>query len=150
MNGPQLEPGRFCYIVTEDERTEDGGYVPSVVVEGDPHRYPLRGNGPYASPWVWGKTMAEATEVCRHANTEKLGLTADRVAEIVASSLRASFGTPEGVEVIVEGEDGFPRLIHVKPNDDDATAITRAEKFYGVGIRRVLRREVPLPKGGAS
>ncbi|KKL65237.1 hypothetical protein LCGC14_2156990 [marine sediment metagenome] len=88
----QLEPGHYCYYVPEQDPTEHGGYVPSLVIEDESGHYPMLGNGECAQPWVWGKTIEEARAVADNRNTQKLGLSPERVAQIIASSM----ATPAG------------------------------------------------------
>ena len=88
-----MDKPRFCYFIphVQDENVKlYGGYVPSAVFEDESGHYPMLGNGPCASPWVWGKTYQEAEEVCKKAN-ERLGLSETEVAVIVASSMRGRF-----------------------------------------------------------
>jgi hypothetical protein len=87
---PDLQPGKFCYYVdpTQDTRVY-GGYVPSVVIEGESGHYPMLGQGEYAAPWVWGTDLKLANQ-CAIEKNHDLGLTEERVAQIIASSMQAS------------------------------------------------------------
>lgn len=62
-----------------------GGYIPALIVEGQPGYTPMSGNGPLASPWVWGPTLAQARQQAADANA-RLGLTDDDVRQIRISS----------------------------------------------------------------
>ena len=81
---------RTCFYIPPDQHDENG-WIPSVVTEGEPGHAPLTGNGPCASPWYWGKTLAEAQGTAAVENA-RLGLTRDEVASIIASSLRTGNG----------------------------------------------------------
>lgn len=70
------------------------GVIPAIVVEGDPHRYPLGdpewdGDPRTPRPYYWGSTVEECQAVCDRLNAER-GIDPERTAKIVASSLRAS------------------------------------------------------------
>lgn len=92
MNTPQigqlLATRRHCYTIPEVQDTaKHGGYVPSLVIEGERGHYPMLGKGNCSSPWVWGKTFAEAQAVCAAYNRDRLKLDEQEVAKIVLSSL---------------------------------------------------------------
>lgn len=79
----------WCYYVPAgQDPKEHGGYVPSLVVAGEAGHSPMVGQGPHAAPWVWGKTLVEAQEVCSVVN-EGRGVTDEAADLIVASSMRA-------------------------------------------------------------
>lgn len=82
---PRTRAERRAFLVDETMAT-DGGYIPSVVIEGEPYTYPMLGNGSHSRPWVWGPTLAEAKEQAREIN-EKLGLDRSDVTEICASAM---------------------------------------------------------------
>ena len=78
----------FCYYINPaQDPDEHGGYVPSMVRRGESGHFPMLGRGAYATPWIWGKTLAEAENVCEQQNI-KLGLNPNQVNEIIASSMR--------------------------------------------------------------
>lgn len=79
---------RRCYIILLDQRDEDG-YIPSLVVEGEPGHSPLAGDGPFAQPWHWGRTYDEAKRICAKYNADDFGLTEVDTAIITASSMGA-------------------------------------------------------------
>jgi hypothetical protein len=83
------QPTECFWIPAEpyDER----GWVPSLVSYGIPGHSPLTGRGEQAQPWFWGRTREQALEMAEQENA-KLGVTPERAAEIVASSLRAQGG----------------------------------------------------------
>lgn len=81
------EPRR-CYLILPDQR-DDEGYIPSVVVEGEPGHSPLTGNGAHARPWHWGRTYDDAMRLCEEFNAEDFGLSPVDAAIIVASSVAA-------------------------------------------------------------
>ncbi len=86
---PKLEHGHYCYHIPEQD-PEHGGYVPSIVVEHDKSgHYPMLGNGPCAAPWIWGDTRQKAQLVADAQNT-RMGLSPERVTEIIASSMGRS------------------------------------------------------------
>ena len=79
----------WCYFIPVDQHDEHG-YIPSIVVGGDPGHYPMLGNGEHATPWYWGKTLEQAQEVAREANARR-GITELQEAFIIASSMRANW-----------------------------------------------------------
>lgn len=81
---------KFCYVVNALSMRDSSGIIPSAVFEDTPGHYPMLGNGPFASPWYWGKTIEGAQVACRHAN-EKLGHTPEDCVRITASSFAVSF-----------------------------------------------------------
>jgi hypothetical protein len=82
--------GPWCYYIDpmQDPKAH-GGFIPSVVEDGEPGHWPLLGRGECASPWVWGKTLAEAEAVCAQAN-EGIGVDRRTAAFIVLRSMGAS------------------------------------------------------------
>ena len=82
---------RFCYYIPQSQDPkEHGGFVPSLVVENEPGHSPMTGNPEkLQAPWVWGKTLDEADEVCRMMN-EEMGISPDAADRIVASSMNSS------------------------------------------------------------
>jgi len=81
--------GRFCYWIPEDQNPETyGGYVPSCVKFGIAGHFPMTGQGDLSIPWVWGKTLADAKEICKKKNIG-MGLTEKDVDAIIASSMMA-------------------------------------------------------------
>ena len=82
---------RFCYYVPADQDpAAHGGYVPSAVIENEPGHHPMTGDPAICqAPWVWGRDLAGAEKIAADFNT-RLGLSADDVAHIIASSMRAS------------------------------------------------------------
>lgn len=89
---------RRAFYVNETMKTEHG-YIPSVVTEDEPGHTPMRGNGPYASPWYWGHDITIARKIAAQAN-DALGLTDSDVRDIIASSFRASETIAEVGQVI--------------------------------------------------
>ena len=83
---PNLQHGRFCYYVPEQDTTEHGGYVPSAVIEGEDGHYPMLGQGRCATPWVWGDSREQAQAIADGMNAG-MGLSPERVAQIIASSM---------------------------------------------------------------
>lgn len=69
--------------------TTDGGFIPSIVTEGEPGHALMSGNGPLSRPWVWGPTFEQAQQQAREANAER-GLSEDDVLDIITSSMRLS------------------------------------------------------------
>lgn len=79
---------RWCYTVMPAQDTSKyGGYVPSLVIENQRGHWPMLGRGNHSSPWVWGKTLGEAEDVCRSVNAER-GISPEDEMKIVASSMR--------------------------------------------------------------
>jgi hypothetical protein len=78
---------RQCFYVPVDQFDENG-YIPSLVTENEPGHAPLRGNGPFAEPWYWGKTYEQAKRACDEENERTFGLTPTQATRIVASSMR--------------------------------------------------------------
>ena len=85
--GPDLSKP-YCFAIMESER-DPQGYVPCVIVEGEPGYSALRGSGPHATPWYWGTAREVADELCRKANAER-GLTPEDVVRITLSSMAVS------------------------------------------------------------
>ena len=84
---------RFAMVcLHETDTMEDGTvrYIPCCIKEGDAGYFPMRGNpDKLQSAWYWGKTHEECSEICDIYNQD-LGLTAEDVREIIASSMRLS------------------------------------------------------------
>ena len=66
------------------------GFVPSLVTENEPGHSPMVGQGEYASPWYWGKTLEKAKETCNRVNKDRFGISEKTALRIVASSMRDS------------------------------------------------------------
>jgi hypothetical protein len=81
---------RQAFYIDASSATE-GGFIPSLVTENEAGHTPLSGNGPFATPWVWGPSFEQAQEQAREAN-EKRGLSEDDVLDIVTSSMFAGAG----------------------------------------------------------
>jgi hypothetical protein len=79
---------RTCFYIPAGQFDENG-YIPSLVIEGEPGHAPLTGNGPGSSPWYWGKTYEEAQATAEKANAEK-GISPDDAIAIVCSSMAAA------------------------------------------------------------
>ncbi len=84
---PDLSKNPYCFYINPSQNPGDEGYIPSVVVLGEPGHFPLCGRGDGAAPWRWGKTLEEAEVMCAKANADR-GMTKERVDEIVMSSIR--------------------------------------------------------------
>ncbi|WP_431921347.1 hypothetical protein [Nonomuraea jabiensis] len=80
---------RKCFYIPPTAFVAGRGYVPSVVVEGEPGHTPLMGNGTCAEPWYWGMTYEAACEEAQRQNA-RLGISPSDAIEIVASSQAAS------------------------------------------------------------
>lgn len=78
---------RQCYVILETQ-CDDHGYIPSLVIEGEPGYAPMYGEGEQ-EPWRWGKTIERAREVCARYNQQHYGLTEQAAERIVASSMNA-------------------------------------------------------------
>lgn len=78
---------RAFYI--DETMAVDGGYIPHVVVEGEPGMTPMSGNGEFASPWVWGPSLAKAREQAASATHRLFGVTEGEARVIVLSSFAA-------------------------------------------------------------
>jgi hypothetical protein len=74
---------RFCYFIDVGSYVPGRGYRPSIVVEGVAGQFPV---GEDVDAWYWGRTYAEACEICRVKN-ERLGISESEAFQIVASSL---------------------------------------------------------------
>lgn len=79
---------RMCYYVSPtQDPDEHGGYVPSVVYEGQPGHCPLVGDpDKHQAPYIWGQTLEQAEETADRANT-RMGLTQADVFGIIGSSI---------------------------------------------------------------
>ncbi len=82
---------RFCYYICPSQiTTEHGGFVPSLVREGEAGYCPMTGSGGDCSqPWVWGKTLEEAEIIAAKYNSRQLGLSEEDVRDIIVSSMFA-------------------------------------------------------------
>lgn len=84
-------PKRRCFWIDPSQVPDEGGYVPSLVVEGEPGHSPMRGDpAKFQSPWYWGKTLVEANSMAIKMNYEQFGLGPSQCNEIVLSSMGAS------------------------------------------------------------
>lgn len=85
----------YILYVPEDSLVDGKGYRPSFVFEGVPGHVP-NGTWPYngrvgeTCPWFWGFNYATACAIAREQN-ERLGISVEREAEILQSSLHAQF-----------------------------------------------------------
>jgi hypothetical protein len=78
---------RQCLYVDES-MLQEGGYVPSLVTEGEPGHAPLVGRGRLAQPWYFGRDIEQAKRLVVEANA-KLGVTEADATAIVLSSMAA-------------------------------------------------------------
>ena len=76
----EIEAPRWCFYLPLDQDAEHG-YVPSVVVEGQPGHRP--------TTWNWGRDLPLAQELTRGRNAA-IGITEAEAAEIISSSMAAS------------------------------------------------------------
>ncbi len=81
-----------CYYINPTQDPDKhGGYVPSLVKEGEAGHQPFTGDGsPMAEPWIWGKTLEKAEKACDQMNLKRFNLTPVEADEIIASSMRVS------------------------------------------------------------
>ncbi len=83
---------RHCHVIVEAANPEAsqekwGGYMPSMVIEGEAGDYPMQGGDhKWAVPWIWGKTKDEANKAC-DAYNKRRGLSEKDVNDIVYSSM---------------------------------------------------------------
>jgi hypothetical protein len=119
---------RTCFYIPPDQYDENG-WIPSVVTEGEPGHAPLKGNGPCASPWYWGKTL-EAAQATAERENARLGLSRDEALAIVLSSLRTDLNHPE----ITTIRDAEIRVYDSEPGTDDASDMYVME-VLGVTVR---------------
>jgi len=75
-----LEGKQFCYWIP-NQQDEATGFVPAIVVAGEP--------GYYMTDYNWGHDKAIAEQACESCN-RNLGLDQETVWRIVASSMAAS------------------------------------------------------------
>ena len=76
---------RWCFTIPlVQDHVSQGGYIPSIAIEGMPGHYPLRGDHDKA-PWVCGPSLEEA-EACADDRNARLGLDRDACVQIVAST----------------------------------------------------------------
>jgi hypothetical protein len=92
---------RRMFIVDETMAVE-GGFTPCLVIEGDAYKYPMSGNHEYASPWVWGPTLAMAKSQARAANKD-MGLSEADETEI----LRSVMDVAEAASMVRDGEQAL-------------------------------------------
>lgn len=80
------EQKRRCLYIPVGQFHPERGYIPSLVTEGEPGHAPMLGQGEFSQPWYWGTDYDKAVEMAKGAN-ERLGLSAEDVSEIIASSI---------------------------------------------------------------
>lgn len=81
---------RQCFYIPIDQFHPELGYIPSLVVEGEPGHTPMAGQGELSEPWYWGTDYETAQRTCARVNRDDFGLSEEEAAEIVASSVGAS------------------------------------------------------------
>ena len=79
---------RRCFWIPA-EPFDENGWVPSIVIEGEPGHTPLAGNGQCARPWYWGRTYDEARAVCVRENEKTFRLSPAEAQATVMSSMQA-------------------------------------------------------------
>jgi hypothetical protein len=88
MTGPDLSKA-YCYDIHPTQTPHpQHGYIPSIVVEGDPGHYPLTGRGEHATPWYWGN-LDTAKKIAAEQNL-RLGVDEREALRIIGSSMAAS------------------------------------------------------------
>jgi hypothetical protein len=88
MTGPDLSKPYCYYIDPKQTPHPQHGYIPSIVVEGDPGHYPLAGRGAHAAPWYWGD-LETAKKIAAEQNS-RLGVDENEALRIIGSSMAAS------------------------------------------------------------
>lgn len=89
VNGDEVPAVRWCYWIDEvQDPKQYGGYIASIVTEGEPGHTPIPG-GSKDVPGVWGYTLQEAQDEAAEQNA-KLRLSPGQVVEIRLSSMRVS------------------------------------------------------------
>jgi len=92
---------RWCYYVTGMHRDEAGGtegFIPSKVTEGEPGHQLMKGDPEQMqAPWVWGPSL-ETAQATADSMNQRMGITKEDSAKIVASSMVAS--NLEGAETV--------------------------------------------------
>lgn len=78
---------RYAFLLVEDQKDTDGGYIPCIAVENEPGYYPMTGQGVGASPWNWGVDKEIAQQLCDEKNS-RLGLDKEDSYRIIASSMK--------------------------------------------------------------
>lgn len=83
-----LQGKAWCYFVpANQDPSNHGGFVPSLVVANEPGHTPMTGNGErMQQPWVWGTTFKEAEETCAYVNNQR-GIDPETARKIVESSM---------------------------------------------------------------
>lgn len=82
---------RMCYFIPTDGYIENEGWRPSIVTEGVPGHRPIGTWPPDVNaprPYFWGHDYVDAVASAKRQN-DRLGLSDNDVAEIVASSMVA-------------------------------------------------------------
>jgi hypothetical protein len=125
----------YCFHVYDSQR-DANGYIPSIVIQGDPAHYPLLGRGRCATPWYFGTTLEEARAMCDRKNLE-MGVSPEFAADIVASSLTASLRQQAARTKVIFGQ-------RVQINGDDEVTWEECERVLGstayTKVRSWLRR----------
>jgi hypothetical protein len=83
---PQPPLPRQCLVILEHQHDE-GGFIPSLVIENESGHWPMTGSGPLAEPWYFGDTIEEARATCASYNRRAYGLTDDDCIAIQCSSM---------------------------------------------------------------
>ena len=84
----------WAFVILEDSIDPVRGYIPCVVVEGDPAIYAATGaNG--SSPWYWGTDRDRAREIAQQKNARR-GISPEEAERIRDSSIAASLRKSAG------------------------------------------------------
>lgn len=81
---------RWCYYVDETMNRDGKGFIPAIVVEGEPGYRPQgdpKADGVTAPlAYRWGKTFTEALAICNNVNACR-GISESDMFDIVGSSM---------------------------------------------------------------
>ena len=87
---PLLEGKRYVFYIDETQKPDpEKGYIPSVVVEGEPGHRPMTGDpAKMQTPWYWGD-LATAQKLAAERNA-RMGYDEKEMAKFILSSMMAS------------------------------------------------------------
>ena len=74
-----LEGKRWCYALVDEEKDDDGNYVPVIIVENNP--------GYITTDYNWGKDLTKAQEIADDMN-RKIGITPKEAVRLIFTSMR--------------------------------------------------------------
>lgn len=77
---------KVATVILDISRDRDGGFIPCLIIEGEPGHFPLSGQGEFSTPWNWGKDREKAQTLADERNKVQ-GLSKEDVKKLVFYSL---------------------------------------------------------------